>query len=372
MTATASPSKLPTGSTVGILGGGQLGRMLAMEAARLGMRCHVYAPDAGGPAAQVCAAASVGAYDDEAALAAFADSVDVITYEFENVDGAAARFLDQRKPVRPSAEALLVCQDRIDEKRFLRRAGAQTAEFAAVDTLDGLRAALADIKAPAILKTRRFGYDGKGQILINDAAEAEKAWHTVGEAPCILEALVRFDYELSIIVARSLNGDVASYDPARNIHENHILSRSIVPADIPDDIATAARELAGRIVTRLDYVGVMGVELFYSGDGEPSLFVNELAPRVHNSGHWTLDACAISQFEQHIRAICGWPLGTTSRHSDAVMQNLLDDDIDASDELSRLPDSALHLYGKGKASPGRKMGHLTRLYPFGRRPDGNV
>ncbi len=356
---------LPPGGVVGILGGGQLGRMLAMAAARLGLRCHVYCPDAERPASHVAEATTVAAYDDTAALDAFAAAVDVVTYEFENVPAETAAYLHRRVPVRPSPEALCVCQDRLREKRFLRDAGIATARFAAVDSRETLIEAIAAIGPPAVLKTRRLGYDGKGQAFLRAAGDAEAAWAAIAGAPAILESFVAFDCEISVIVARGLDGETVAYDPARNIHERHILARSIVPAGIPDETAREATRLAGEIVARLDYLGVMGVEMFMTLAGDVHLSVNELAPRVHNSGHWTLDACAVSQFEQHIRAICGWPLGSTARHHDAVMDNLLGEDAARWRDLAAAAGTSLHLYGKRKMAKGRKMGHATRLYPLG-------
>jgi 5-(carboxyamino)imidazole ribonucleotide synthase len=367
MVAFASPP-LPPGSTIGILGGGQLGRMLALAAARLGLRCHVYCPDDDRPAALVSAACSVAPYDDRTSLEAFARDVHVVTYEFENVPAATAAFLAERVPVRPSPRALAVSQDRLLEKTFLRDLGVTTAAFAAVDEASGLAGAIAGVGLPAVLKSRRFGYDGKGQAFIRRTAEAEAAWSAVGGVPALLEAFVPFVCEVSVIVCRGLDGTVVSYDPVRNVHERHVLARSIVPAGLPADVEAEARGLAGRIVDGLDHVGVMGVEMFVETAGGPRLSVNEIAPRVHNSGHWTLDACVVSQFEQHVRAICGWPLGAPRRHSDAVMDNLLGDDVGDWPLQARRPDTAVHIYGKRTVAPGRKMGHVTRLYPLGANP----
>ena len=356
---------LPPGSVVGILGGGQLGRMLSLAAARLGISCHVYRADEERPASQVAETTTAAAYEDTGALDAFAAAVDVVTYEFENVPGETAAYLNERVPVRPSPAALRICQNRLREKRFLADAGVVTARFAAVDSLDMLKDAIAAIGPPAVLKTRRGGYDGKGQASIRRAEDAEAAWTAIAARPAILESFVAFDCEISVIVARGLDGETVAYDPARNIHEHHILAHSIVPAGISDEIALEATRLAEHIVTRLDYVGVMGVEMFVTAAGETHLSVNELAPRVHNSGHWTLDACAVSQFEQHIRAICGWRLAAPARHHDAVMDNLLGDAAARWPELSAAADTALHLYGKREMRAGRKMGHITRLYPLG-------
>lgn len=349
---------LPPGSTVGILGGGQLGRMLAIAAARLGLRARIYAPEASPPAGDVAQAVQ-GGWDDAQALAAFAASVDVVTLEFENVPVSAVETLARRIPVRPGARALAAAQDRLEEKTFLNAAGAETAPFAPVDTLSDLRAALSRLGTPAILKTRRLGYDGKGQVRIADPAQAEAAFAAMGGQPAILEGFAAFDREISVVAARGLDGDFRAYDPGQNVHRDGILRTTTVPAAI--DAATAARAVAVArgVLHALDYVGVMGVELFHMPDGR--LLVNEIAPRVHNTGHWTIEACAVCQFQQQIRAVCGWPLGDPRRHADAVMENLIGDDAADWLALAREPGAALHLYGKGEARPGRKMGHVTRL-----------
>ncbi len=359
-----TPAPLPPGSTIGILGGGQLGRMLAMAGARLGLKSHIYCPEPDCPAAQVADAATIADYEDEDALAAFAAAVDAVTYEFENVPDATAALLAEDVPVRPGTRALAVSQDRLSEKTFLRGEGIMTAPFWQVDGADDIAAALKETGAPAILKTRRFGYDGKGQTRVSSAAEAESAFETIGKAPAILEGFVDFDCEISVIVARGVDGETAAYDPARNTHKDHILDVSTVPSGVDAAIEAEARAMAGRIVTALDYVGVMGVEMFVTPRG---LLVNEIAPRVHNSGHWTIEACVVSQFEQHMRAVAGWPLGSPARHSDAEMTNLIGADADTWLNVAKEPGAALHLYGKGEARPGRKMGHVTRLSPLTRR-----
>lgn len=346
---------------LGILGGGQLGRMLAMAASRLGIDVHIYCPDEHSPAARVSAMATTAAYDDEAALAAFVAQVDAVTTEFENVPAATARFLAAHKPVRPSAAALEVAQDRVAEKSFLNDIGIATAPWRAVDTREGLTAALAEIGPRGILKTRRLGYDGKGQARIDGAGDEAAAFDAMAGAPAILEGLALFEREISVIAARATDGTVRIYDPGENRHADGILRETTVPARITEDTHHHALDIAGRIATALDYVGVIGVELFAMDDG--ALLVNEIAPRVHNTGHWTLEGCAISQFEQHVRAVCGLPLGDPARHSDATMTNLIGDDIDAVPALLAEPGAALHLYGKGDARPGRKMGHVTRLRP---------
>lgn len=341
-------SALPPGARIGILGGGQLGRMLAMAAARLGFVPMIYDPAADAPAGQV-AALHVGAFEDPDALGAFAAAVDVLTYEWENIPLEAVEGLEA--PLFPSARALDVAQDRLREKDFLAGLGLGTAPYRAVADARELEAALADLGRPAILKTRRMGYDGKGQVRIAGG----DALPDVG-TPSILEGMVDFEREISVIVARGRDGAVSCFDPGENLHEGGILRRTTVPAQMPRARVTDAVVIAGRIAQALDYVGVMGVELFVTRAG---LLVNEIAPRVHNSGHWTEAACAIDQFEQHIRAITGWPLGDGSRHSDAQMENLL------GDEVLRWQDApaGLHLYGKAEARAGRKMGHVTHITP---------
>ncbi|OWU84120.1 phosphoribosylaminoimidazole carboxylase [Oceanicola sp. 22II-s10i] len=346
--------------TIGILGGGQLGRMLSVAASRLGLRCHIYEPGANPPAADVAHACTTAPYEDAAALLAFADSVDVITYEFENVPTSALDLLESRRPIRPGREALRISQDRLTEKDFLSGLGLKTAPYAAVDDLSALEAAVAQIGTPAILKTRRLGYDGKGQARLKSPGDAAAAWEAMAGAPSILEGFIDFSTEVSVIAARNVDGDVACYDPGENLHEDGILRRTTVPAPIPSSLRTDAVLLASRILNALDYVGVLGVELFVTPGG---LVVNEIAPRVHNSGHWTQNGCTVDQFEQHIRAVAGWPLGDGSRHADVVMENLIGADMDRVPELAKRADTALHLYGKGDARPGRKMGHANIVRP---------
>ena len=359
------PTPIAPGGTIGILGGGQLARMLSIAAARLGLRAHVFCQTPDQTVAEVAGSATVADFEDEAALAAFAEAVDVVTFETENIPVASAEFLAARVPVRPSAHCLAVAQDRLTEKTFLREAGIVTADFAAVDSPADLEAALREIGLPAVLKTRRFGYDGKGQFLIREPTQTGDAWEAVNGAPSILEAFVPFECELSVIAARGLDGGIACFDAVRNEHENHILSKTIAPAGLPDLLYGQAQAMARRIAERLDYAGVLGVEMFLVPGAEPSLYVNEIAPRVHNSGHWTIDACAISQFEQHVRTICGWPLGAPVRHSDAVMTNLIGDQVAGWQDLGRQPGLAVHIYGKEEIRPGRKMGHVTQLFPLG-------
>ena len=353
-------SALPPGSTVGILGGGQLARMLALAAGQLGLDCHIYAPEADSPAFAVSAAQTVAAYDDFKALEAFAATCDVVTYEFENVPGDTAAFLDALVPVAPGVSALKTAQDRIAEKTFISGLGIPVAPFAEVSDLASLEAAIGRIGRPAVLKTRRFGYDGKGQTKIYDTTDLGQAFAEIGRQPAVLEGFVRFEREISVIAARSWSGEVRVYDVPENRHENHILKTSTVPAQITPAVAATAMDFGSRIIAALDYVGVIGVEMFVAGD---RVIVNELAPRVHNSGHWTMDACAVSQFEQHIRAVCGWPLGSPERHADVVMTNLLGAEADGWRELAAEPQVHLHLYGKRETRPGRKMGHFNRVTP---------
>lgn len=353
-----SNAPLPTGSTIGIIGGGQLGRMLSVAASRLGFKSHIFEPGANPPAAQVADAVTTAGYDDAAALKAFAESVDVITYEFENIPTDALDIVEAIRPVRPCREALRVSQDRLVEKAFLSDLGLKTAPYAAVDDAEDLAEAIADIGLPAILKTRRFGYDGKGQARIMTADDAAQALADMAGAPSILEGFVTFSHEVSVIAARGIDGEVACFDPGENIHKDGILSTTTVPARLSASQRTDAVLLAAQILNKLKYVGVMGVELFVTPKG---LIVNEIAPRVHNSGHWTQNGCAVDQFEQHIRAVAGWPLGDGQRHSDVVMENLIGDDMDRVPEIAKEPNAALHLYGKAEVKAGRKMGHVNRV-----------
>ncbi|SDZ74204.1 5-(carboxyamino)imidazole ribonucleotide synthase [Rubrimonas cliftonensis] len=350
-------SALPPGSTVGILGAGQLGRMLAVAAARLGLRARLYAPEADPPAGHV-APVDRGGWGDAAALAAFAAQVDVVTLEFENVPVATLEILAPLVPVRPGPRALAMAQDRVAEKTFLSEAGAPTVAFRPVDDAASLERAITELGLPAILKTRRLGYDGKGQARIAAPGDAAPALAAMNGAPAVLEAMAPFAREISVVVARGLDGATAAYDPAENVHEAGILRRSAVPAGIYDETRARAQAIAAQIVAALDYVGVMGVEFFHMPDG--ALLVNEVAPRVHNTGHWTMEACAVDQFSQHVRAVCGWPLGDPLRHCDAAMENLIGDEAADWARLSAEPGAALHLYGKAEARPGRKMGHVTR------------
>ncbi|MCF1482587.1 MULTISPECIES: 5-(carboxyamino)imidazole ribonucleotide synthase [Rhizobium/Agrobacterium group] len=345
--------------TIGIIGGGQLGRMLAMAAARLGLKTIVLEPQADCPAAQVANRQISADYADEAALAELAASCDVVTYEFENVPVAAAEALARSVPVYPPAKALAVSQDRVSEKRFLNDNGIATAPFRTVDSQADLEQALAEFGGEGVLKTRRFGYDGKGQRVYRKGDDASGGYQALGAVPLILEGFVPFAREISIIAARSISGEIACYDPAENIHRDGILHTSTVPASISPQTAAAAKSASEKLLTGLDYVGVVGLELFLMADG--SLIANEMAPRVHNSGHWTEAACVISQFEQHIRAVTGLPLGDPARHGDCVMTNLIGDDIVAVPDWLAKPGALVHLYGKAEARPGRKMGHVTEV-----------
>lgn len=349
---------LPRGSVIGILGGGQLGRMLSVAASRLGFRSHIFDPDPAAPAAHVAETVTTAGYDDKAALAAFAASVDVITYEFENIPATALELLAASRPIRPGLKALSVSQDRLVEKTFISDLGLGTAPFAPVSDETELAAALSEVGAPSILKTRRLGYDGKGQVRLGSTDDGTRAFASLHEQPSILEGFVAFEREISVIAARGLTGSVAAFEPGENVHEAGILRTTTLPAAIDAATRHAALEAAWKILAALDYVGVIGVELFVTADG---LLVNEFAPRVHNSGHWTQAGCAVDQFEQHIRAITGWTLGLPERHADVVMENLIGDDMDRVPDLLKAPGAALHLYGKAEVRAGRKMGHVNHV-----------
>lgn len=351
---------LPQGSVIGILGGGQLGRMLSVAASRLGFKTCIFEPGGDCPASHVANFHLKAEYTNDAALRQFAGAVDVVTYEFENIPTSALDLLEGEIPIRPGREALRISQDRLTEKDFLRDLGLSTAPYAAVDDLDGLRAAIDRIGLPAILKTRRFGYDGKGQVRLTETSQAEAAIADMNGAPAILEGFVDFSHEVSVIGARGMDGAVSCFDPGENVHRDGILHTTTVPARLSAAQRTDAVILTGRVLNALDYVGVMGVELFVTPKG---LIVNEIAPRVHNSGHWTQQGCTVDQFEQHIRAVAGWPLGDGARHTDVVMENLIGDDMDRVSQIAKDPDSSLHLYGKAEAKPGRKMGHVNRVQP---------
>ena len=361
----AAAGRLKPGATIGILGGGQLGRMLAMAAARLGLKALIFCDESHAPAFDVAAAHVVADYTDIKAIEAFARSVDVLTYEFENVPVAAALAAERICPVRPRPKALQVSQDRLAEKEFIAGLAIPVAAFVAIDSAEQLAGLLGGPrKRPGILKTRRLGYDGRGQVRLAPGADCRAAFADIAGAPAVLEDVIAFEREVSVIAVRGLTGKPRFYDLPENTHAGGILHRSVVPSGLPPAIIARAHEIAGRIAEALDYHGVLAVELFAMNAQAPEpLIVNEIAPRVHNSGHWTLDACATSQFENHIRAIAGWPLGSVERHCDAVMQNLIGDEVNGWPEILRASGACLHLYGKAESRPGRKMGHVTRLAP---------
>jgi 5-(carboxyamino)imidazole ribonucleotide synthase len=337
--------------------------MLAVAAAELGLSCHIYCPDPKSPAFAVSAARTIAPYEDEAALAAFAAAVDLVTYEFENVPAATVRYLEERVPVYPGSRSLEVAQDRLAEKQLMASLGIPVPAFAEVASLTDLYSGLGKTGRPAILKTRRFGYDGKGQAPIRSGDDLVAAWRLVGETQSILEALVPFECEISAIVARARDGEMRAFDIAENRHAAGILAESRVPANVTPELAAEAVAIAETIAEALGHVGILAVEMFVVRDGGDRLMVNEIAPRVHNSGHWTTDAALTSQFEQHIRAICGWPLGDIERHSDVTMTNLIGGDVAAWATILAESGARLHLYGKAEARPGRKMGHVNRLRP---------
>ena len=355
-----SVAVLESRATIGILGGGQLGRMLAMAAARLGFKCHVFAPNPDSPAFDVVHRVTVADYTDTEALDRFAAEVDVVTYEFENVPAETATFLAARVPVLPDPKVLAITQDRLAEKDFVTGLRIKTAPFAEVASPAALAVALDRVGRPAVLKTRRLGYDGKGQAAIRNGTDLEAAWREVGAQPCILEAFVPFEREVSVVAARGHDGAVECFDVTENEHRDHILKTSRVPAALPEAAARHAKELARTVAEKFAYVGVLAVELFVLRGGE-ELLVNEIAPRVHNSGHWTLDGASVSQFEQHIRAVAGWPLGKPVRHGRLEMTNLIGSEVEDYRRFLNVPGATVHLYGKAVMRPGRKMGHVTRL-----------
>lgn len=352
---------LPPGSTIGILGGGQLGRMLAMAAAQLGYRCHIYAPPGDNVAFEVAAGSTVAEYDDLAALKSFAEKCDVVTFEFENVPVEPLRSIAHAVPIHPPIQALEVAQDRVEEKEFVRKLGGETAAFAVARSEIEVDDAVAAVGTPAILKTIRMGYDGKGQVRVSAQSDLASAWRRAGGQPLIAEAMVQFDAEFSVILVRSADGEIRFWDSPRNAHENGILATSTLPAGpLIESQQAAARQMAAAVADALEYVGVFTAEFFASGEGP--LF-NEIAPRVHNSGHWTIEGAETSQFENHIRAICGLPLGSTATVAERVeMQNLIGKDGERWLQLLGDPAANLHLYGKAEARDGRKIGHVTRLY----------
>lgn len=358
---------LAPNSTIGIVGGGQLGRMSAMAAARLGYRCHILTPEADSSAGLVSAGVTLGSYEDPEALRAFAAQVDVITFEFENVSAEGLDVLASLKPVRPSPAILRISQDRIAEKSFLNGAGVPTAPWREVGSLGELEAAVADLGLPCILKTTRGGYDGKGQAMLRSLSDVPAAYDELAPKPLVLEGFVDFACEISVVVARGIAGEISVFDVVENQHRDHILDVTLAPARIDADLALAAQALAMTVAERLDLVGLLAVEMFVTSDGR--VVVNEIAPRPHNSGHWTIDACPVSQFEMHMRAVAGLPLPAAVRHSDAVMKNLVGgEEVDLWLDVMATPGLIGHLYGKADARPGRKMGHVTRLFARGALP----
>jgi 5-(carboxyamino)imidazole ribonucleotide synthase len=350
---------IPPGSTIGILGTGQLGRMTAIAAAELGYRCHVFGPERDAPASHVAWRTTVAEFTDRRALDEFARAVDVVTYEFENIPHEPVAALAAMVPVRPGPDVLRICQDRIAEKSFVAGLGIGTAKFREVHDSAGLGRAIQDLGRPTVLKTARMGYDGKGQAVIRTKTDLEQAWASLGTTRAILEEFVEFTCEISVVVARGLDGQHATYVPVENIHKNGILDQTIAPARVSQAVAMKAEAIARHIAQKLNLVGVLAVEMFVVKEG--GVLVNELAPRPHNSGHWTIDACATSQFEQVVRAICGLPLGSPERLCDATMKNLIGDEVNQWRDIAADPMVKLHLYGKAEARPGRKMGHATRL-----------
>ena len=357
----AAAPVLEAEAVIGILGGGQLGRMLALAAARLGFKCHVFSPYPDSPAFDVVHRVTCADYADTQALDRFAHDVDVVTYEFENVPADTAAFLAARVPALPDPQILATTQDRLVEKCFVAKLGIGTAAFADVTRPADLAAAIAKIGRPAVLKTRRFGYDGRGQATIRDDSDPEAAWRVVGGQPCILEAFVPFEREISVVAARGNNGAVECFDVTENEHRDHILKISRVPARVSEAAARRAKEIAETIAQKFDYIGVLAVEMFVLQGGSEVL-VNEIAPRVHNSGHWTIDGASVSQFEQHIRAVAGWPLAKPIRYGRVEMTNLIGNEVEDYRAWLAIPGTAVHLYGKTVARPGRKMGHVTRVF----------
>ncbi|MFC3052719.1 5-(carboxyamino)imidazole ribonucleotide synthase [Kordiimonas pumila] len=352
------------GGVIGILGGGQLGRMIALAAANLGYRCHIFCPDERSPAFQVAHETTIADYTDMEAIAAFCRCVDVVTYEFENIPSETARAVAELKPLHPGVRALETTQDRLLEKDFLNASGVDTAPYMAFQTREELDVAYKKIGRPAVAKTRRFGYDGKGQTLVRSKSNFDEVMKVTNGTPAILEGFVQFDREISVVVARNALGEVAAFPVSENVHTNHILDTTIVPANIKDVVEAKAKVMATKVANALEYVGVMAVEMFVS-DESKQIIVNEIAPRVHNSGHWTIEGAVTSQFEQHVRAICGLPLGPTTAHGNVVMKNLLGADILDYQKYLEDPKAHFHHYGKQDPRPGRKMGHVTWINPEG-------
>lgn len=349
---------LISGSTIGILGGGQLGQMLSMAASRLGFKTHIFEPSENPPASNVASKFTRAEYDDYDALKQFASSVDVVTYEFENVPTAALDIIETQSEIFPNREALKISQDRLIEKEFINKLGFKTASFCEVNSLEELIQGINQIGAPSILKTRRFGYDGKGQVKVQPSSKPEEIWKNLGEKALILEGFINFSSEFSVIGSRSKDGQISCFDPGENVHKDGILRTTTVPAHLTNQQKTEAVLITAKILETLKYVGVIGIEFFLEKN---SLVINEFAPRVHNSGHWTQNGCTVDQFEQHIRAITGWKLGNAERHSDVIMENLIGDEIYKTNQLVEDGSIALHLYGKADVNPGRKMGHFNRI-----------
>ncbi len=358
---------LPPNATIGLIGGGQLGRMSALAAARLGYRCHILTRERDSPAAQVAHGVTISDYSDPPSLREFAAAVDVISFEFENVSASGLELLASLKPVRPAPAVLRISQDRVAEKSFLNSTGVATAPWAPVGSLDELRLAVGRIGLPAVLKTTRYGYDGKGQALLREPADCAPGFALLEPKPLILEGFVDFACEVSVVVARGTDGTITGFDAMENRHRDGILDLTIAPAQVGDDIAEEAQAVARRVAAALDLIGVLAVEMFVDRDGR--LLANEIAPRPHNSGHWTIDACPASQFEMHIRAIAGLPLPPAIRHSDAAMRNLVGpEDVALWPAILATHGLIPHLYGKTEPRPRRKMGHVTRLFPKGALP----
>ena len=351
-------SALLSGSTIGILGGGQLGQMLSMAASRLGFKTHVFEPSANPPASNVSYRFTQAEYDDYDELKKFASNVDVVTYEFENIPTDALDIIERHCEIFPNREALKISQDRLLEKEFINKLGFKTASFYEVSSQEDLMHAIDQIGVPSILKTRRFGYDGKGQLKLESVSQAEDVFKISRTKNLILEGFVNFSREFSVIGSRSKHGQVSCFDPGENVHKEGILRTTTVPANLTVQQKTEAVLITAKILESLNYVGVIGIEFFLEKN---SLVINEFAPRVHNSGHWTQNGCTVDQFEQHIRAITGWSLGNAERHSDIVMENLIGDEIYKSNQLASDGSLALHLYGKADVKPGRKMGHFNRI-----------
>ena len=349
---------LVSGSTIGILGGGQLGQMLSMAASRLGFKTHIFEPSENPPASNVASKFTRAEYDDYDALKQFASSVDVVTYEFENIPTAALDIIETQSEIFPNREALKISQDRLIEKEFINKLGFKTASFCEVNSIEELIHAINQIGAPSILKTRRFGYDGKGQVKVQPSSKPEEVWKNLGEKALILEGFINFSSEFSVIGSRSKDGQISCFDPGENVHKDGILRTTTVPAHLTNQQKTEAVLITAKILETLKYVGVIGIEFFLEKN---SLVINEFAPRVHNSGHWTQNGCTVDQFEQHIRAITGWKLGNAERHSDVIMENLIGDEIYKTNQLVEDGSIALHLYGKADVNPGRKMGHFNRI-----------